>query len=454
VYVAEWGNSRVQYFGARGTISPSGVTSVTAGTNATYTVTPDSGYAVDSVTVDGEPAILTEGEYAFPSVSATHTISVTFAYAPVFYTVHFNTDGTTGSSVSSMTQSILQGGAADPVTASAPTGHHFTQWTGIPSFTTTTTNPVTVSGVSAEMTVTAHFAPDTHTITALTSENGTITPTSQSVDYGSSSTTLTITPNTGYHFVSAADKNGPITAVASSTAGVMEYKFTNVTDTNTIHAVFAADRPAAPYSVTWSPVRGGTLIQWAGSPGATGYQVWLGTLPTELRALTRWNPGRLLGTTGPSTFSLLVGEYLGPNSSIYVVALGTSANSAPGTGIYTSAVTPVQIGTVRFTGNSSRLTPATKRLLRRYASLMATQGFKSVSVSGYTAKFDHGSSSFRRRLSLTRAKVVKAYLATQFRALHVSASISAAGYGGTKPVASNRTKAGIAKNRRAEVLLR
>jgi uncharacterized repeat protein (TIGR02543 family) len=326
-----------------------------------------------AVSTKGFDPGLAGGAFSVVLADSGQAVNLVFTPAVVDHVVHFNTDGTIGSSVSSMTQTVAGGGDAQPVTAIVPTGYRFVNWTGTGSFETTTANPVTVSNVTAEMTVTANFA---------------------------------------------------------------------------------ADRPAAPYSVTWSPVKGGTLIQWAGSPGATGYQVWLGAPPQELGALGRWNPGRLLGTTGPSTCYLFVPEYLGPNASIYVVALGDETSSSPGVGVYTAAVTPVQFGTVRFTGNSSRLTPATKRALRRYASLMATQGFKSVNVSGYTAKFDHGSASFRRRLSLTRAKNVKAYLAAQFKALHVSVSINAAGYGGTRPVASNRTKAGAAKNRRAEVLLR
>jgi outer membrane protein OmpA-like peptidoglycan-associated protein len=263
------------------------------------------------------------------------------------------------------------------------------------------------------------------------------------VNENASGTEVTATPSAGYHFVSWSD--GVMTAARTDT---------NVAANHTVSAAFAANRPAAPYSVTWSPVAGGTLIQWAGSPGATGYQVWLGTPPIEPEALTLSNSGRLLGTTGPSTCYLFVPEYLGPGSTIYVVALGTSMNSLPGAGVYTASVTPVQMGTVRFNGNSPKLTPATKRALRSYASLMATQGFTSLKVSGYTAARDHGSKAFRRRLSLKRAKNVKAYLATQFRTLHASVSITTAGYGGTNPVATNRTAWGMSRNRRAELLLK
>jgi outer membrane protein OmpA-like peptidoglycan-associated protein len=115
---------------------------------------------------------------------------------------------------------------------------------------------------------------------------------------------------------------------------------------------------------------------------------------------------------------------------------------------------PVKTGTVLFSANSVRLTPAAKRALRRYASRVAGQGFTSVQVSGYMAKYERGNYAYRRRFSLKRAKVVKAYLAAEFKRLHSKISITTIGFGGSKPVASNKTKSGRAKNRRAELLLR
>lgn len=64
--------------GANGGISPSGTTAVTCGANQTYTITPNAGYVVASVVVDGSSvgAVTT---YTFTSVTASHTISATFA---------------------------------------------------------------------------------------------------------------------------------------------------------------------------------------------------------------------------------------------------------------------------------------------------------------------------------------------------------------------------------------
>ena len=52
--------------------------SVTEGESATFTITPNDGYRVDSLTVDGT-AVDVVTEYTFSDVTANHTIAVTFA---------------------------------------------------------------------------------------------------------------------------------------------------------------------------------------------------------------------------------------------------------------------------------------------------------------------------------------------------------------------------------------
>ena len=62
--------------GAGGTISPSASQPV-AGTDADFTLTPNAGYQVATLTVDGTPVAVATS-YTFSSVAADHTIAVTF----------------------------------------------------------------------------------------------------------------------------------------------------------------------------------------------------------------------------------------------------------------------------------------------------------------------------------------------------------------------------------------
>ena len=63
--------------GAGGSISPSGNVSVREGRDQTFTITPDKGYAVSNVKIDGK-SIGAVKSYTFENVSRTHTIEVIF----------------------------------------------------------------------------------------------------------------------------------------------------------------------------------------------------------------------------------------------------------------------------------------------------------------------------------------------------------------------------------------
>ena len=64
--------------GEHGAISPSGVQNLASGGNKTFTITPDAGYHVADVLVDGA-SVGPVSSYAFSDVAADHTIDVVFA---------------------------------------------------------------------------------------------------------------------------------------------------------------------------------------------------------------------------------------------------------------------------------------------------------------------------------------------------------------------------------------
>ncbi len=63
--------------GAGGTIAPSGAVTVFSGENKPFTITPDFGFAVDDVLVDGV-SVGAVTSYTFNSVAANHTIAASF----------------------------------------------------------------------------------------------------------------------------------------------------------------------------------------------------------------------------------------------------------------------------------------------------------------------------------------------------------------------------------------
>ena len=90
IYTAHWryngsGHSYSYYTikataGAGGSISPSGNVSVREGRDRTFTITPDKGYAVANVKIDGK-SIGAVKSYTFENVRRTHTIEVIFMKA-------------------------------------------------------------------------------------------------------------------------------------------------------------------------------------------------------------------------------------------------------------------------------------------------------------------------------------------------------------------------------------
>ena len=63
--------------GAGGTINPSGVVTVGQGESQTFSITPDDGYVVTDVIVDGASVGAAAG-YTFSNVSSEHSIEASF----------------------------------------------------------------------------------------------------------------------------------------------------------------------------------------------------------------------------------------------------------------------------------------------------------------------------------------------------------------------------------------
>ena len=64
--------------GKNGKISPAGTVSIEEGKNAEFTATPDKGYRLAKVVVDGTSVKFQNNKYTFTNVTGNHTISVTF----------------------------------------------------------------------------------------------------------------------------------------------------------------------------------------------------------------------------------------------------------------------------------------------------------------------------------------------------------------------------------------
>lgn len=71
--------------GAHGQITPAGTITVPEGESRSYSITPDFGYRITDVVVDGS-SVGVVTTYSFTNISADHTISATFALIPFVLT--------------------------------------------------------------------------------------------------------------------------------------------------------------------------------------------------------------------------------------------------------------------------------------------------------------------------------------------------------------------------------
>ncbi|MFH1138559.1 MAG: InlB B-repeat-containing protein [Pseudomonadota bacterium] len=116
------------------------------------------------------------------------------------YTVTFIA-GVNGGLQGETTQTVPQGGACTPVTATGDPGYHFSGWSG--GFVGPD-NPLILTNVNSDLTVTANFAagpPPTYAVTFDAGPNGSLQgETNQAVEYGQDSTPVTAVPDPGYEF--------------------------------------------------------------------------------------------------------------------------------------------------------------------------------------------------------------------------------------------------------------
>jgi outer membrane protein OmpA-like peptidoglycan-associated protein len=101
---------------------------------------------------------------------------------------------------------------------------------------------------------------------------------------------------------------------------------------------------------------------------------------------------------------------------------------------------------VTFDFNKSRLTLDAKKVLDFVGQSVKAHPEAKIEIGGYTDSV--GSAAYNKRLSLARARAVRAYL---IQLGVVADQLTAEGYGKANPVASNETEEGRAQNRRVEL---
>ncbi len=138
----------------------------------------------------------TENPLTLPNV--TQDMNLTANFSLNIYNVTFNA-GTNGSISGSTSQSVYHGSDAATVTPVPAAGYFFLNWTGDYSGTD---NPLTLSNVSSDMSITANFAKSVNTVSFVSGGNGSISGTAnQFVNYGDDTVAVTPVAASGYYFL-------------------------------------------------------------------------------------------------------------------------------------------------------------------------------------------------------------------------------------------------------------
>lgn len=109
----------------------------------------------------------------------------------------------------------------------------------------------------------------------------------------------------------------------------------------------------------------------------------------------------------------------------------------------------INLENIMFAEESAVLQEAEKEKLKKIAEILKMFDENELLVTGHTALY--GTASARKTLSEERARAVANYLVSL--GVIGKDKIKIEGFGAEKPVASNKTKAGMAKNRRVEITI-
>src|SRR6185369_3335404 len=184
--------------GSNGVLTPSGSVSVNAGTNKTISVTPNTGYHIAGVIVDGTPqGAITS--YTFTNVMANHSMSASFAIDS--FTIIASTSGTGSGTLSPSGTSIVLYNGSKSYSITPAAGSHLLNVTvnGVSKGAITTYN---FTAVKANQTISAVFGIDSFTITTSSGSNGSISPAGPVTVTYNGSQSFSINPASGYHVAS------------------------------------------------------------------------------------------------------------------------------------------------------------------------------------------------------------------------------------------------------------
>ncbi|WP_417909802.1 hypothetical protein [Candidatus Electronema sp. PJ] len=176
--------------GTGGTTDPSSVQKVEHGLTTSFTITPNTGYSID--TVSGCNGTLNGNTYTTGVITGDCTVTASFKLNSYTVTPSAGDNGT----INPNTPQTVYYGSTTDFTITPSIGYSINTVEGCGG--TLNGNTYTTGIITGDCTVTASFKLNTYTVTPSAGDNGTINPnTPQTVNHGAT-TSFTVTPNANY----------------------------------------------------------------------------------------------------------------------------------------------------------------------------------------------------------------------------------------------------------------
>ena len=256
------GNGSASYDGTTIRSKTSSFT-VTEGTSATITFTPDNGYRIKSVKVNNTAVSVSNNQYTISSISGNTTVSVEFeAIPPTTYTLSITASGNgsasyDGTTIRSKTSSFtVTEGTSATITFSPDNGYRIKSVTVNNSSVSVSNNQYTISSISGNTTVSVEFEaipPTTYTLTITTYGNGSASYDGTTIRSRTSSFTVTegtsatiyFTPDNGYRIKSVTVNNTDVTYYISNDS----YTISSISGDTSVEVEFE-EIPSTTYTLS------------------------------------------------------------------------------------------------------------------------------------------------------------------------------------------------------------
>jgi uncharacterized protein YjdB len=217
--------------GANGSITPLGPTVANSGSSSTFTITPNTGFNILDVLVDGA-SVGPVASYTFTNITANHTIAASFTSLPAATSSIVSSAGANGT-ISPLGTTTVTNGTNQTYTITA-NNTFMVQDVLVDGISVGAVSSYTFANVVANHTISASFAAvplQTFMITPTAGANGSISPFGMVMPTTGASSTFTMTPNPGYEVADVLVDGVSIGATTS-------YTFVNITADHSISVTF------------------------------------------------------------------------------------------------------------------------------------------------------------------------------------------------------------------------